>query len=587
MVIRRRRMAGNFVASGRFSRWAAGASLLVLACGAQAQTAADRAEAARQADIIQRENQERMQRDLDAIRRAPGAPSGADPKDFLPKVDVAPVSAACSNIRTVSIESAPHLSAPVGERLTREYAGRCIGVKEIEQILGAITLDYVLRGFITTRAYLPSQELSTGLLRIKVSEGTIERIVIDDGDARSIRPSTAFPARAGDLLNLRDLEQGIDQVNRLSSNNARLDIQPGERAGASTVVVHNQPATPFHASLSLDNQGAESTGKNQVGLTLVADGLLGFNELASLTHRQTVPNDRESRSSVSDNLSIVVPFGYTTLSTSVSRSSYATMITAPSGLRLRSNGTSGNDSLKLERVMYRNQRTRVTLSAGYTAKNSENYFAGEYLAVSSRRLSVLDLGAGFSTTMLDGVVSAELGLSRGLKLGGAQTDAPNLPDGAPRSQFRKLNYAVSYYRPMKVGGTDVTLSSQLTGQHAGMTLHGSEQIAIGGLYSVRGFSKNSLSGDKGYYLRNELSSRRTLNLGSQPVALRLYAALDTGRVAGAAAGLQEGHLTGMALGATLAWKALALDVSVAAPISFPSFFRRESPQTWVRLSCSI
>ncbi|MBX3656278.1 MAG: ShlB/FhaC/HecB family hemolysin secretion/activation protein [Ramlibacter sp.] len=560
---------------------------MALAFATQAQTAADRTEAARQAEILQRENQERLQRDLDAARRAPGAPSGADPSQFLPKVQLPASSAACTDIKTLSIEGAPHLSPEVRERLGRDFSGHCVGVKEIEQILGAITLDYVQRGYITTRAYLPSQELSTGLLRIQVLEGRIERIVVEDDGARSIRPTTAFPAGAGDLLNLRDLEQGIDQVNRLSSNNAQLDIKPGQRAGASTVVVRNRPASPLHATLSLDNQGSESTGKNQVGLTLVADGVLGLNELTSLTHRQSAPNDRESRSAVSDNLSLVVPFGYTTLSGSVSRSSYATMITAPSGLRLRSNGNSGTDGLKLERVMYRNQRTRVTLSAGYTAKSTENYFAGEYLAVSSRRLSVLDLGVGVSTTMLGGVVSTELGVAKGLKLGGAQTDAPNLPDGAPHSQFTRLNYAFSYFRPMKWGGVDVSLSSQLTGQHARMALHGSEQIAIGGLYSVRGFSRNSLSGDKGFYLRNELSSRHMLNLGGQAVALRLYGALDTGRVSSVASGAQEGQLTGMALGATLSWKALALDVSVAAPISFPSFFTRESPQTWVRLSCSI
>jgi hemolysin activation/secretion protein len=554
---------------------------------AHAQAATDRDSAIRQSEIIQRQNQEQLQRDLDAARRASGAPSGADPKQFMPKVEVPGIGSACSDIKTVMIDSAPHLSTAVREQMNSDFSGRCVGVSDIEQMLGAITKDYIQRGYITTRAYLPAQELSTGVLRIQVVEGRIERIVIDDDGAGSIQPSNAFPVRAGDLLNLRDLEQGVDQVNRLSSNGAELDIKPGDLVGASTVVVHNRPTTPLHATFTLDNQGSQSTGKNQEGLTLIADRMLGLNELVTLTHRQSVPNDRESRSAVSDNVSVVVPFGYSTFSAFVSRSTYATQIKAPSGLLLRANGNSGSDGVKLERVMYRDQRSKVTLSAGYTSKKIENYLADQFLSVSSRWLSVFDLAVGASTTMLGGVVSTSLGVSNGLKLGGAQNDLPNLPDGAPHSQFSKLSYALSYYRPFKIGEADLSLSSQLTGQDSRTGLQGSEQIAIGGLYSVRGFSLNSISGDKGYYLRNELSSVRTLNLGGQAVAFRLYGAVDTGRVASIAQGALDGRLTGMALGATFSWKALALDLMVAAPISLPSFFTRESPQTWVRFICSI
>jgi hemolysin activation/secretion protein len=300
-----------------------------------------------------------------------------------------------------------------------------------------------------------------------------------------------------------------------------------------------------------------------------------------------VPNDQEARSSVSDNLSVYVPFGYSTLSLSASRSTYATMIATPSGLRLRSHGSSGSYSARLERVTYRDQASRMTLSGAFTSKQVENYLAGEYLAVSSRRLSVLDLGAGGSTTLLGGVLSGELGISRGLAVAGAQVDMPGLPDYAPRAQFTKLPYAAGYLRGFKVGEGEFTLSSQLVGQYSGVTLHGSEQIAIGGLYSVRGFNRNSLSGDSGYYVRNELSARYVFGVAARAVAARAYAALDTGRVWGVVPGGFDGRLTGATVGVVLSAGGVSLDMSVAAPVSQPSFLTREAPQLWARLSYSL
>src|SRR3546814_3039512 len=100
---------------------------------------------------------------------------------------------------------------------------------------------------------------------------------------------------------LRRLEQGLDQINRLSSNNATLDIQPGDRPGESVVVIHNHPTRRIYANLSADNLGSRSTGRNQMALTGTAEGLLGLNEFISVTRRQSRPlNDGPNRSSRSE-----------------------------------------------------------------------------------------------------------------------------------------------------------------------------------------------------------------------------------------------------------------------------------------------
>nr|WP_323744887.1 POTRA domain-containing protein [Noviherbaspirillum soli] len=50
---------------------------------------------------------------------------------------------------------------------------------------------------------------------------------------RQFQWRSAFPAAPGDLLNLRDVEQGLEQMKRLPSQDVDIDIMPGEQAGES------------------------------------------------------------------------------------------------------------------------------------------------------------------------------------------------------------------------------------------------------------------------------------------------------------------------------------------------------------------
>lgn len=560
------------------------AAAFSLPAAAQAQTAADAA--ARQADILQRQNQQRIERDIDAAKPRERAAPGIDTSTLIPKTDASAAGKKCHAISHIAFDGAPNLSASVRDALVRKFSGQCLGVAEIEDILGAVTKDYIVRGFITTRAYLGPQDLGRGRLTITVLEGLLESIELDEGAKRSINPRNVFPA-AGGLLNLRDIEQGLDQVNKLSSNSAQLDIQPGAKAGASRVVIRNTPGRPFHAGLSADNQGSEATGRNQVGVTLSADRLLGWNELLLYTFRRAQPHDMARKGAESHSLTAIAPLGYSTLSYSGSRSRFVNMIAVPSGDELQLRGASQSHAFKFERLVYRDQSTRESLSATLTVKDSTNYLAGNLLGVSSRKLSVLDLVSSTSTALGGGALSLDAGYARGLRVGGALADVAELPDDAPHAQFGKFTLGLNYHLPFEIGGVNAGWSAQVTGQYAQHTLYGSEQLLIGGLYSVRGFVDNTLSGDHGWYARNELSLRPLLTLGRQAVPLRLYGAFDVGRVKSRAADMPEGLLSGLAAGVTVSWKGCTLDVSATRALRLPAAMQREGTQAWVRLNIDI
>ena len=118
-------------------------------------------------------------------------------------------------------------------------------------------------------------------------------------------------------------------------------------------------------------------------------------------------------------------------------------------------------------------------------------------------------------------------------------------------------------------------------------LFGADQMTIGSRSSVRGFDKTSISGDRGFYWRNDVALSKSLNIADEAIAARFYAGVDVGYVEGATSGSRSGELSGLTLGFGAQWKKLNLDFSVSGPLTMPSRFDRESPRAWLSLTMDM
>lgn len=178
---------------------------------------------------------EEQQRRLEELKELPGKPT-------LPATPAAPVDTRCFPIKDIELKGADSLSAADRERLLKPYIGQCLGVSQLNELLKVITDHYIDKGMITSRAYLPQQDLSSGHLRVLVVEGKLEGLKgADDSHISDRELSMTFPGKTGDLLNLREIEQLVDQLNRLPSNQAQMELTPGVQVGGSSVLVKNTP----------------------------------------------------------------------------------------------------------------------------------------------------------------------------------------------------------------------------------------------------------------------------------------------------------------------------------------------------------
>ena len=101
----------------------------------------------------------------------------------------------------------------------------------------------------------------------------------------------------------------------------------------------------------------------------------------------------------------------------------------------------------------------------------------------------------------------------------------------------------------------------LRGQYSNNNLFGTEEISVGGIYSVRGFNKTGLSGNKGFYARNELSQRYDLN----EFILMPYIGFDYGFVDKNIYSM-GGEITGGAIGSRVYWKKINFELLYNTPI---------------------
>jgi len=559
----------------------AAAALVMQAMAALAQTPAE----LQQIDRLQREEQQRQQRQFERDRS-----SARPPVSLQPEAAQKPVrrpAGPCHLITDIRLNGAGLLIESTRDRLLRPYLGQCLGVSDIERLMGDVTAHYVNRGYIAARVYLGPQDLSSGRLELTVVEGILKTLRIEDGGAQSISPANTFPWVSGRVLDLRDIEQGLDQVNRLASNNATMSIEPGAQPGESDVVVTNTPGNRWHLTATADTFGSKPTGRAQGSVTASLDNVMGFDDFVSVTDRRTLHPDGNRRNSVSDSVTYTIPFGWTLLSTGLSYSSYASVFRTPANLEMHSTGNAKNAYLRADRVVYRDRDNLLTLSGTVTRKESTTFLAEQRVDVSSRALTVGDLDLSLRTRAAGGVLFLGAGLSHGLRWFNALDDADHLPDTAPHAQFDKQRASASWSRQFALGGSSLDIGSQISGQYSKQVLYGSEQMSVGGVYSVRGFEDSSLANDIGWMWRNDVGLTTPMQVGSLAGSWRPYLGLDTGRVRGRHQDGDAGRLSGAALGLQLRVAKVALDTYVMAPIGGHSAFPDAKASVQASLSISF
>lgn len=519
-----------------------------------------------QQEQLQRNEQQRREellRQQDPARRLPGTVD----VEGQPPVPEGPDAGPCFTLQRIELEGIVQLDATTQAELTAPFIGQCVGLKEIRELMREITNRYVEMGLVTTRVYIPQQDMAQGLLKLLVLEGRVGQVRLSDEQA-AVNLATAFPGMQGQVLNIRDVEQGLDQINRLGSNGATMELQPSDQPGLTNIVIQNRPRRRVSGGFTVDNYGSDSTGDLRGTVNLAVDNPMGLNDAWFGSFSRNLDAHPSSRLSESALIGANFAYGYWNFSGNMSKSRYVSMVNSLTQ-QFRSTGNTETFNLSLQRVLSRGQTSKLTFNAGLTHKDSRNYIEGSLLATGSPKLTDMQLGLTSVFTGAGGSWTVDGAMSKGLEWFGVEP----LPDAGtgmvPTPTGVRYNASVSYFRPLSLGTLDATWSSSLQAQTSPHRLYGSEQMSIGGLYTVRGFDGTSLSGERGIYWRNDLAV--TLPPPSDAVVakwfgrLQPYVAIDTGRIVGRE-GQTTGSLAGIVIGVRGVGGQIGFDIGYGEPL---------------------
>lgn len=377
---------------------------------------------------------------------------------------------------------------------------------DLQRALEALESRYHALGYKVVTVELPEQELNGGVVRLKVVQARIGRVVVSGNtvfDEANIRRS--LPAlREGQPPNLDQVSAAVRLANESPARKITMQLHSGERDGTVDATLDVVDQRAWQGALNLDNTGTAETGTTHVGVRLQHANLFGLDHVASVQYTTTL--EKPSRVAVygagyhiplyalGDSLDL---FG--------SYSNVDSGTIAAGLVNLAVSGKGATFGGRYNHTLARHGDYAPTLQYGvdYKAFKNSVLFAGQDFGndVTVHPLSLAYLG---NLALANGQADVSLTLARNVPGGahGRSDDFTRARSGAS-ADFTVLRFAGAFSRAF---ARDWLLRMLVNGQYTSDALIPGEQFGAGGAASVRGFSERAVANDSGLLGNAELYS---------------------------------------------------------------------------------
>ncbi len=458
--------------------------------------------------------------------------------------------------------------------------GRCLGVEGVNVAAERAQQALMARGFVTSRIVFEAQSLSTGRLTLSLIPGRVRAIRFAQPDVRA-NAWNAVPAQPGDILNLRDVEQALENFKRVPTVEADIQIEPADAPGQSDLVITWRQSLPFRLNVTLDDSGSKSTGRYQGSATLSHDHWLTLNDLFYITaNRDLGGGNAGDRGTQGHTVHYSLPWNHWLLGFTQSASRYHQSVAGLTQDYVY-RGQNNSAEIKLSRLVYRDASRKTTASLKGWLRNSKNFIDDTEVQTQRRATGGWEFGLGHREFIGQATLDVNLAHKRGT--GAFSTiPAPEEAFDEGTSRMRITTLDVNLNAPFSLASQKFRYGCTLKVQRNGTLLTPQDRFAIGGRYTVRGFDgESSLSAERGWTVRNDLGWA----LGDS--GQEAYLGLDYGSLNGPSTQFLVGrHLAGAVLGLRGNVKHLNYDVFIGKPISRPEYFRTASVTAGFSLSAS-
>jgi hemolysin activation/secretion protein len=379
------------------------------------------------------------------------------------------------------------------------FTKRSITFSELLKARSQITDLYVSRGYITSGAFIPTQDLQNGVVRIQVIEGGLEEIKITGVERLSpdyVR--SRMNIATGAPLNRDRLIQALQvlQINPLIAS-VSAELSAGTGAGQNILEVRIREAKSLNVQLSLDNNRAPSVGSLRRKVQISEANLTGMGDTLNVGYSNTDGSN-------SYDLSYTLPINpYNGMIAFAFNNGNSNVLEKPFNLLdIYANSTSYDLTFRQPIEQTPSQELALGFTASYRESLTTLLKIPFQLSAGSddngvTKIAVLRAFQEFTQRSSQSVISLRSQFSLGL--GGVF--GSNLNASAPDSRFVSWR-GQSQYVSLLAPDTFLLLRGDL--QFGDRALLPSEQVGFGGQDTLRGYRQDVLLGDNGLNLSAEL-----------------------------------------------------------------------------------
>ena len=495
------------------------------------------------------------------------------------------------------------------EKILGKYLDRDLGSTDITNLITELTNRLIEKGYVTSTASLSeNNNLNSKTLNLKIISGKIEKIILNEDDSLDkLKKYFLVSTKEEKVLNVRDLDTTTENFNYLEANNMTMEIIPSDKENYSIIKLKNEMKDKFTISLLTNNYGEDNqNGIWRGGTSINIDSPLGIGDRVYFSY-MTVHKKKADRSWKRTTESLkpgeILPIGpkgydpakdtlpykreldlynfrYTmkfrdyTLSLGSSRSENISSFYTPTTI-YDMETMSSNFSVNLDKILWRNQKSKLSLGVGLKRKHNKSYI--EDTLLSDRILTIGDISLNGTTVFYGGIFGITLDYERGLRALGASN--------TPKAEFKKYSLNLNYYKPLtkKLVYRFNTLTS-----HSKDVLYASEKQSIGGVGSVPGYHRRgNIMGDRAIEIENELSYKI---IDSEKIGrLSPYISYSYGTVRNNKnpSVYGKGYVSGASIGLRYSMKYLDIDLAYAKALSHSSYIKPRDREIYFSASLKI
>jgi hemolysin activation/secretion protein len=173
------------------------------------------------------------------------------------------------------------LSTETLTSILTNYIGTNITVGDVIKAASELQLEYRNRGFPTVNVTLPPQQITNGIVKIRVFVGRLSDIVVTGNHWHHFFSSNnvmrALPSLETNIvLNSPIFQAELDRANASQDRQIYPQIEPGDIENTTRLRLEVRDRLPLHGKLELNDQSSPGTPELRINSSLVYNNLWQF-----------------------------------------------------------------------------------------------------------------------------------------------------------------------------------------------------------------------------------------------------------------------------------------------------------------------